>query len=101
MVIKSVTIATCAIKKLRIADEMLSKSLADLQSIQSALRISKGECEHLFNQLEDAKMNNSKITFIYSDMERSLRKDLESATDLVERQNSLIVSSDSKVFRIL
>ena len=101
MVIKSVTIATCAIKKLRIADEMLSKSLADLQSIQSALRISKGECEHLFNQLEDAKTNNSKITFIYSDMERSLRKDLESATDLVERQNSLIVSSDAKVFRIL
>ena len=100
MVTKSVTIATCAINKLRIADEMLSKSLADLQSIQSALRISKGECEHLFNQIEDAKINNSKMTFFYTDMERSLKKDLESATDLVERQNTLIISSDAKVIRI-
>lgn len=100
MVIRAVMIATSAINKLKVNDDKLLKSSADLQKLQSIYRISKGECEYLFKQIEEIKINNNKMKHSYSDMERSLKNDLETATDLVEKQNSLIIDSEAKVFSI-
>ena len=93
MVSQAIAIVTSLVAKLHSSEESLSNALIELQSTQSSLRISREELSQMEekNQKVESKLRGC------LQADRSLRNDLDSATDLVEQQNSLIVASEAKV----
>jgi hypothetical protein len=97
MVNQAISMGILAKNTLSDAEHRLHSIEFDLQKTQSALRLSKMEYEQLAREIERSILcdENRKNAFI--EIECVLRRDLESATDLAESQNLLVVTLSAKV----
>jgi hypothetical protein len=95
-----VSVAGLALSRACQAEGLLVTALSDLKTHQSALRISKGECEYMSMKYEESRSKSRDMGDSFLEMETNLMNGLRAATDLAEQQNKLIEASDAKVIVI-
>jgi hypothetical protein len=68
-----------------------------LSNAQSALRISEGDYQYLFNQMENTRLESETRNDAFVLIESNLRRDLEAALNLTEKQNILAKNLETKI----
>ena len=97
IVTRLMLVASTALMRLQEDEAARATAFSTLIKCQSALRISNDEYDHLSLKLESVRENNEASNIVMQDKEMRLTADLNFATDLVERQNAHIMTSEAKV----
>jgi hypothetical protein len=101
IVTRLMLVASTALMRLQEDDGARATAFSTLIKCQSALRISNDEYDHLSRKLESVRENSEASNIAMQDKEMRLNADLNFATDLVERQNAHIMTSEAKVLVLL
>ena len=97
IVTRLMLVASTALMRLQEDEAARATAFSTLIKCQSALRISNDEYDHLSRKLDSAREDNEASNIAMQDKEMRLTADLNFATDLVERQNAHIMTSEAKV----
>ena len=97
IVTRLMLVASTALMRLQEDEGARATAFSTLIKCQSALRISNDEYDHISRKLESVCEDNEASSIVMQDKEIRLTADLNFATDLVERQNAHIMTSEAKV----